>query len=244
MKNKNIIFFISSGRSGSLSLKNSFNSINGFKAFHKENQLEKENCLNYHKKINNVNKLIYDKRFSIIENVCNKDINYIECSWYMCTFIHELVNNFPECKIFHLVRNGRNFVKSGMSRSWFKGKDTKYYKSINSWSRDRWNPPKECKNRFEKICWLWNEQQKIIYISMKNIPDINNYGIIKFEDLVREGSINFILDKLNMKIKRLIKYKKSNHTKKQTKINYNSIQYKKSADKWMGEMMRTLYYDY
>ena len=172
---KKIIFISSSGRSGSKSIASTLNNVDNVKAFHSPFNFENYNCCKYLSQLEEVKK----QRKKLIESVINNNYNYIESAVCIRYCIEDLVKLYPECTIVHLVRDGRDFVRSGLNRPWFKG-------NVN--------------NRFNKICKLWAEGQRMTIKSMKKIPKKNYGGVIKLEDLSGKN-INWFIEKIGLKSK-------------------------------------------
>lgn len=72
-----------------------------------------------------------------------------------------LQKTFPEAKFFHLVRDGREVVRSIMTRSNFSSKDPLlgFIKPpLGSPYRRQW----EKMDRFEKVCWWWQADNRYL----------------------------------------------------------------------------------
>lgn len=179
------IFIVSSGRSGSKALSEAFVDAPYTLSLHGPDKFEKANCLNYKGKLKSPKKIIINKRKQLVEMAHTRGLHYVENSWFISTFVKELSEVFPDCIIVHLVRDGRDFVRSGMSRKWFTG-NKKFLNSESAWTRDHWTPPAIHKDRLSKVCWLWNEQQEVIHSQMIKLPEKNNGGVIHFEKLITE----------------------------------------------------------
>jgi len=145
-----IIFIASSGRSGSQSLATALGEVFEVQAFH---DMHEENyiCKKYLESLKEVKK----RRLNLITATLDAGYHYVECS--VCTRCHleDLTEDYPDCTIVHLVRDGRDYVRSGMGRPWFK-KD---------------------KNQFSEICKLWALGQRTI----SKCPS----EIVRLEDLIK-----------------------------------------------------------
>lgn len=228
------IFIVSSGRSGSKSLANALTNLDNVKSFHgPKPQLDKENCLKYHGALTNPIEVIKAARGKLVAKTLNSKCSYVENTWFMSALIDDLHDTFP-CHVVMLIRDGRDFVRSGMSRPWFTNEEI-WMKAIGRWNRDKWNPPKECKTRFEKICWLWAEQQKVM-LSSKNKPEV-----FKFEDLI-SSPIGWFIDSLGLHGE--VFMEKANFTKsfvipKWTEWDKAMIE---EAKRWMGDILEEFGY--
>jgi len=183
---KKIIFISSSGRSGSLAISNTLDTIKGVKAFHSFYGLENYNCTAYLKDIERVK----IERKKLIEFVHNEGYHFVESTVCIRYHFEDIIKAYPECLIVHLVRDGRDFVRSGFNRDWFRKK----------------------KERFDKICKHWAEGQRQMIEGMKKIPKKNRGGVVKLEDLIK-GDINWFLESIGLESTYKIKMIVSNATK-------------------------------
>jgi len=169
---KKIIFISSSGRSGSKSLAYAINTVNGVKSFHCPYGLEDYKCNTYLKDL----KRVKIERKKLIESVHSSGCHFVESGVCLRYCFEDIVETYPECIIVHLVRDGRNFVRSGFNRPWFK----------------------KHKNRFNKICKHWSEGQIQMIEGMEKIPEKNRGGVVKHEDLIK-GDIRWFLERIGLK---------------------------------------------
>ena len=184
MNRPKIIFMNSSGRSGTKSFHQAFDSLPNVISYHGARpKVEKENNLRYklYKVAEQIDTL-RERRLPLIHDAIVEKKHFVECTWFMTAFTRDLAKLFPSCTIIHLIRDGRDFVRSGWVRPWFVEGNFSYMSSIHSWSRDRFDPPSECQDRFSKICWLWAEQQRIMNYGMKRLKEWNNGGLVRVED--------------------------------------------------------------
>ncbi len=90
---------------------------------------------------------------------------YGEINPFLRRHVRALREVFPEAKFFHLVRDGREVVRSIMSRGTFSEQepiaemirpteDSPYF--------SRW----EKMSRFAKVCWLWQEDNRLLRITI------------------------------------------------------------------------------
>ncbi len=94
---------------------------------------------------------------------------YGESSNKLSLIIPALVEAFPGSQFLWLVRDGRDFVCSGLQRGWYEpGEETE---SAGDWQRwrlrgdrsgdiapDAWR----AMDRFERVCWLWSFTNRLI----------------------------------------------------------------------------------
>jgi|10_taG_2_1085330.scaffolds.fasta_scaffold26815_3 hypothetical protein len=244
MKNLKKIFITSSGRSGSKAIAQALNKINHVDSYHGPNVFEMENCLKYQKKMSSaqVKLMLGEKRDPLLAHSYNRNNHYVESSWFLSAILEEIIEKYPDALVVHLVRDGRDFVRSGMNRFWFKPGALSRY---NAWTRDRWSPPSECRSRLEKISWLWAEQQRIQRLSMEKIPKKNNGGVIRLEDLISTPHINKFADQIGLPYTDDIILEKTNKSKNPYVIphwkSWND-EYIDQTKRWLGDELRE--YDY
>lgn len=100
---------------------------------------------------------------------------------------------FPDMKIVHVIRDGRDFVRSVMSRDSFTDRDNRNYVPPQKFiPATTWNSM----GRFEKICWVWSYENEYL----RKHSDIT----VKFEDIISDYDIFYtsIVAPLNLKIDR------------------------------------------
>ena len=149
---------------------------------------------------------------------------------------------FPKANIYHLVRDGRDVVRSMMARKTMTNEDpiTKSIKptEVNPWY-DKW----VSMNRFEKLCWYWDVENRYLH---ENIDTI-----IHFEKLISDYQYfnKNLLSPLNLEIPKE-KWEKEvkspkNITKKHAIPHWNDWDAEKleSFNKICGETMKNLGYE-
>tara|TARA_R110002020_G_scaffold50716_9_gene143358 strand:+ start:83498 stop:84268 length:771 start_codon:yes stop_codon:yes gene_type:complete len=250
MQKNRPIFISSSGRSGSTSLVGALSKVKNIDAYHGPGykELEKVNCLSYLRSrgMSNISekeiiRMIKRNRDSMIQKSNLSGCTYVESSWFISALLPEIIKAYPDAIVIHLVRDGRDFVRSGMNRFWFSG-NPKNLKRINAWTRDRWTPVSGCKTRFQKICWLWAEQQRVMKNGLGKIPNKNNFGTVKFEDLIA-GDIRWFLKKVRINASNNIKVSMEKLNKTSGKFvidkwgNWSAGE-KNDAKVWMGKELK------
>ncbi len=130
---------------------------------------------------------INNKRSDIIRQVESNGLIYFESSYYLSFFILELYKLY-NAKFIHIYRDGRYFVRSALSKGWYKEEPLKY--RVKDWIRRQFlvnighqmkdkelKPPKRLKTRFEKTSWLWAETNNTILNSLSKIPAKNKISL-------------------------------------------------------------------
>jgi len=156
-----------------------------------------------------------------------------------CNAIRQL---FPNAEIIHLVRDGRDVVRSMMARKTMTSEDQNT-KNIRPTNDNPWYDKWESMNRFEKLCWYWDVENRYLH---KNIDKI-----IYFEKLISDYDYfnkNLLLP-LNLEIHKEIFEKEikspKNLTKKHKIPRWNDWEPEKieSFNKICGETMKNLGYE-
>ncbi|MDP8218131.1 MAG: sulfotransferase [Candidatus Theseobacter exili] len=99
---------------------------------------------------------------------------YGEINPFLRRFAKSVPKVFPEAKVLHLVRDGRDVVRSIMCRATFGKKDPLINKIVpdkNSFYYEKWTTM----TRFEKVCWFWQNDTKYL--------DENTKYTVKLEKL-------------------------------------------------------------
>jgi hypothetical protein len=85
---------------------------------------------------------------------------------------------FPDAHLFHVIRDGRDVVRSIMSKGYFGTKDPVFRPLIHPPERSRYAQRWSDMTRFEKVCWLWSEENRYL---RETIPTT-----VRFECLIRD----------------------------------------------------------
>lgn len=118
-------------------------------------------------------------RYELIRNTFLKNQLYVETNNRITFFAPFLAKVFKKSKFIHLVRHPANFVRSGIRRNWYSGKNSHDAGRIVSCGTLNWNQM----TKIEKIAWLWNETNQFIEDFKTNIGDVNRVMFVKAEDL-------------------------------------------------------------
>lgn len=156
-----------------------------------------------------------------------------------CKAIREL---FPNAIIFHLVRDGRDVVRSMMARKTMTNED-QITKNIRPTEENPWYNKWANMNRFEKSCWYWDVENRYLH---ENIDTI-----IYFEQLISDYDYfnKKILEPLNLEIPKEIWEQEikspKNITQKFTIPKWNDWDSEKleSFNRICGETMKELGYE-
>ncbi len=189
-KNVKVRFIVSTGRTGTKFLAKFFDSFSStINARHEPNPDFLKLGINYAR-----GKVSFDKACATIKKsrlwICNEiDKNnvkiYIESNNRYFSLIPVLWKIFPDAKIVHIIRDGRDYVRSVMNRDHYTVKDGIYYKKKlrlqaidfpDDFYYDKWNKM----SQFEKCCWQWVKRDSFIY---KEVKHDGRAITVKFEDI-------------------------------------------------------------
>lgn len=196
---KKIFFGLGIIRSGTTFLSNFLNSSLD-KAVIKHEAIP-EDFLAYAKAFNNEDEALeYIKKFRYYEiyNRVKKTSGlelYGEINPFLRRHIRALKEVYPQAKYFYITRDGRDVVRSIMSRANLGKKD-----SISAFIcppiGDKWHERWSEMNRFERVCWWWQAENKYMRENIEHA--------VKFEELRKSYSYfkTNILDFLGISITR------------------------------------------
>jgi len=188
----NFNFIVSTGRTGTKFLANFFNSFKNIFSAHQP--IPNFGELRVKFPIGMVNrkdakKVIIEKRITTLKQLSSSNSYYLESNSSLFSLIPLFEEVFPNCRIFHIVRDGRDFVRSGMSREYgafFTDNDPRLQGEIKTritakmFPNDFWHNKWENFTTFEKICWYWQKKDRIIY---ESVNQLDNGFTIRYEDL-------------------------------------------------------------
>lgn len=189
-------------------------------------------------------KCLYEKTHSITPmrgDACNVAAYAIE----------EIINQIPNSKVIYMIRNGRDFVCSAVSRKW------------DTYNRFSHTPPRSDPIAVEwahmcpiaRCAWIWSYRNKY---GLKNLDGVSpsRKMIIKLEDLREDNTLllkqieDFIEDKIPNPEFLYSKYNTNNYKVVQTKYRDRYVYPHEWDDKecsafekYAGNMMRRLGYD-
>ncbi len=183
-RSKKPVFIVSTGRAGSTMLARVLAIHHEVLALHEPHpHLRTEAFVRWSTpgRAGQIVRKIRKKRKDLIEQTLINHLIYVESSNYASHLIDELYSLF-DARFIHLYRDGRDFVRSGLQRDWYRDEPLK--SRIKSWIRRRYlvdvgrsaldnllSPPRSLKTRFEKIAWLWVETNRSILRSFSRLPD-------------------------------------------------------------------------
>lgn len=120
------------------------------------------------------------KRMALVERAQRGGLQFVESSHWLSHLIAELDQVF-EGRFVFLHRDGRQFVRSGLERDWYRplSASARLKTSmrrvsgvpIGNTSRDhRLDPPAQLHGRLVKIAWLWAEINGAVLEQLRAVP--------------------------------------------------------------------------
>ncbi len=181
-KKQNAFFVLSSGRCGTLTLAHLLNTATNANVWHHpQPDPIKESLLAYWSEIDK-EKAFWKARYPILHKTWSEGLIHGETDLLMTPFCDMLPNEIPDSKFIVLVRDPRDFVRSGMRRNYY---------CRHPWDFGRLRPKEDSKefekwkksDQFGKICWLWNETYQKINHMVNKIGE-DRVLVVRFEDLI------------------------------------------------------------
>jgi hypothetical protein len=130
------------------------------------------------------------KRRSIVEQTLENGFVYLESAHFCSHLIGPLRDLFPDAKFVFLHRDGREFVRSGLERTWYRGNEESALGHLAKFARHRllldvpkpgWDhrltPPRQLRGRAERIAWLWAEINRSIEKGLAAIPKQDQFRL-------------------------------------------------------------------
>lgn len=180
-KNSSPCFVLSTGRCGTHLLTKLLSQQNKLDVYHEPiPQLiyySKYAFTNYKVKGNELKILIDGARYEYIRNSYLLDMHFIETNNRITFFARQLAELYPNAKFIHLVRNPIAFVKSGLNRQWYTGKNSHDEGRIVGADED-WEKYSEA----QKIGWLWENTNRFVEDFKVDFGE-NKMLFIRSEDL-------------------------------------------------------------
>ncbi len=179
---KRAFFVMSAGRCGTMTLAHLLNTAgNAHVWHHPQPDPLKESLLAYWGEIDK-RRAFWKARYSIIHKTWSEGLIHGETDLLMTPFCDMLPNEIPDAKFIILVRDPRDFVRSGMRRNYYYG---------HPWDPGRLRPQNNTEgfeqwkklDQFGKICWLWNKTYENINQMLSRIGN-DRVITVRFEDLV------------------------------------------------------------
>jgi hypothetical protein len=176
---RNIFFVLGSGRSGTKFFSELFNSDENAIVFHEPIPEDFDAFCIAHKDEKSAFKYMSRYRMKKIYSLV-KDLNvktYGEVNSALRYHVGAIPKCFPHSKTLHLIRDGRDVVRSFISRNHYT-KGSKGHHALRPDKEDPWYYKWDKLNRFERICWLWADANRRVR------KHVNRY--VKFEKAISD----------------------------------------------------------
>jgi hypothetical protein len=179
---KRAFFVLSSGRCGTLTLANILNTAGNARVWHHPKPyLIRETLLAYRGKIDK-SQHFWKARSSVVQSSWADGLIHGETDHNMTPFCEMLADELPMAKFLVLVRDPRDFIRSGLRRKYYQGHD---------WDVGRLQPEEHTPDYsrwigmapFAKVSWLWAQTYAAIQKSVEAIGE-SRVLLVRFEDLV------------------------------------------------------------
>ena len=185
------VFIVSTGRTGTKFFAHFLDEFSNVYGLHEPEPDFLELAINYAR--NKVEKIeairrIEKNRRALCRSVKRQRLEkYVESNNRFFSLLEPLDKIFNgNLKVIHIIRDGRDYVRSGMSRNWYNDKDEFAKKDLRLkatyFPEDNYYNQWHQMSRFEKICWRWQKKDGFIY---QNIDKIDNTIRVKFEDIFK-----------------------------------------------------------
>lgn len=202
-------FVLSTGRCGTELLTKLFELNTGIKTYHQpipelvyySNYAYK----NYSRKHGELKTAVDTARYELIRDSFILKKKYIETNNRITFFAYQLAELYPKARFIHLIRNPESFIKSGLRRNWYTGRNP------HDEGRIELNEPEWLQySNLKKIAWLWNETNQFIEDFKETVSEERTITVFA-ENLFRKAEESRrIFDFLNLpapdenKLKKLI----------------------------------------
>lgn len=134
------------------------------------------------------------RKREIFLRLCDQDVRvYGEVNTNLRRHCKALRREFPDSTLFHLVRDGRDVVRSMMSRRTFKPWDP-VTSLIHPKEDDPWSSTWPRMSRFERCCWYWMVENR--YLRTCTDRTVRFEGLLSDYDYLRRN----LLDPINLHV--------------------------------------------
>ena len=175
-------FTLSAGRCGTKSLAHLLDTASNARVWHHPQPfLINETLAAYRGEID-AEKVFWEARARFLCNSWAEGLIHGETDLNMTPFAETIASELPESRFIILVRDPRNFVRSGVRRNYYQGHpwdSGRLRPKENTAEYEEWNKL----DQFEKVCWLWAETYRRIEKIAEAIGR-SRVLTIRFEDLM------------------------------------------------------------
>jgi len=237
------MFFITgNGRSGTVFLADLLGKSNNGHVFHEYPSLDMRGFVDAYLG----QKELTPMRLKIIEvrQTQQPDLVYGEVNSYLryqIPFLRTMTS-----QIFHLVRNGKDVIRSMMNRNplSFTDEDDKETREIFPYGDDPYIERWPNMDRFERLCWFW--QHTILELCKEKVPIIQFEQMLASYDYLQQKLLNFIGVELDFEVwnyeRRILKNETPRHNRKFPKYLDWSNKQKESFERICSKSMEIIGY--
>jgi len=178
------VFIVSTGRTGTKFFAHFFNSFPGVYSVHEPYPSFLKLGIDYaqkHAGFDEAVRIINRGRQVLCHQTKRKQATiYIESNNRIFSLLRPIRNIFPDAKIVYIVRDGRDYVRSGMSRPWYSDSDSILRLRADMFSNDLYAKRWKQMTRFEKIVWRWYKKNEFLF---RDVRHFDNAIKVRFEDI-------------------------------------------------------------
>jgi len=197
-KKQKAFFVLSAGRCGTMTLAHLLNTATNARVWHHPQPDPIKESLSAYRGGIDKRKAFWKARYPIIHKTWSEGLIHGETDLLMTPFCDMISEEIPDSKFIVMVRDPRDFIRSGMRRNYYCGHPWDFGRlrpQEGTEEFERWNKL----DQFGKICWLWVKTYSHID-QMKNQIDGGRVIIVRFEDLISGvEKTKEIFDFLNLK---------------------------------------------
>jgi len=176
-------FVLSTGRSGTQTLAQLLKMAGNAKVWHHPQPYMIQETLDAYWDISDRRSTFWAGRGHIVRSAWDHGLIHGETDHNMTPFCDVIAEDIPNSRFVVLVRDPREFVRSGMRRG--------YYRGSGEWEDGRLRPHPDDPNldewlelpQFDQVCWLWAETYRHIEKLKTQIGE-NRVMVVRFEDLI------------------------------------------------------------
>lgn len=176
-------FFLSTGRSGTQTLAEMLKMAENTNVWHHPQPYMIQETLHAYWDDIDIRNTFWAGRGDIVRQAWDRGLVHGETDHNMTPFCGEIARDIPNSRFVILVRDPREFVRSGMRRN--------YYRGGGEWEAGRLRPKEEDprlaewsgRSQFEQVCWLWAETYRHIERLRAEIGE-DRIMVLRFEDLI------------------------------------------------------------
>ena len=173
-RQKNLLFILGSGRSGTQLVTQLLEASNRVAAFHEPNFFEDVATMDaFRKHPEGAMEFWRDFRSVAIYRrwrAASNKTHYAEVTGTLRYHVSTIQKLFPSCPIYLLSRDGRGVVRSVMGWPEFYGPRSRGAYALSPLPDDPYHTRWNAMSRFERICWAWRDANQGL---MQDVPQVS-----------------------------------------------------------------------